>query len=84
MIESLKDLERLLKLCRKQGVTKLSLGAVSVELGDLPARPQTEAIEEPTEDEIYEAMPDRILSNEELAFLANGGLPEDLEKHLEN
>lgn len=85
MIENLKDLERLLKLCRKQGVTKLTLGAVSLELGDLPLKQTTteELSDEEIEERVYESMPDRVLTPEELTFLANGGLPADLEKELQ-
>jgi hypothetical protein len=36
MVQNLKDLEKLLKLCRRQGVTEINLGAVSFKLGDLP------------------------------------------------
>lgn len=36
MIESLKDLEKLLKLCRKQGVTEIKLSTVELKLGDMP------------------------------------------------
>jgi len=84
MIESLKDLSALLKLCRKQGVTELSLGSeVSFKLGELPQRQETEMTEEAQMAEAYEEMPDRILTPEELTFLANGGLPKDLEEQLQ-
>ena len=38
MIENLKELEKLLKLCRKQGVTEINLngGTCAVKLGELP------------------------------------------------
>jgi hypothetical protein len=36
MIENLKDLERLLKLCRKQGVTEIKLNDVEFKLGEMP------------------------------------------------
>ncbi len=38
MIEDLKEFEKLLKLCRKQGVSTISIGAVSVKFGDLPKK----------------------------------------------
>jgi hypothetical protein len=36
MINSLEDLEKLLILCRAQGVTEINLGTVSLKLGELP------------------------------------------------
>ena len=39
MIENLKDLERLLKLLRKQGVTDFKMNGVELKLGDLPSEP---------------------------------------------
>lgn len=38
MINSLEDLQMLLKLCRKQGVTKIDLGYVKLEFGELPQK----------------------------------------------
>lgn len=78
MIENLKDLERLLKLCRKQGVTELSLGSVTLKLGELPTSEHvaTDSVEPDFEDK-YANFPDGPLSPEELTFFANGGLPED-------
>lgn len=76
MIENLKDLERLLKLCRKQGVTDINLGSVSLKLGELPTESSPQTPEQEMEDK-YAGFPDGPLSNEELTFFANGGLPED-------
>jgi hypothetical protein len=39
LIENLKDLERLLKLLRKQGVTDFKMNGVELKLGDLPSEP---------------------------------------------
>ena len=71
MIQSIKDLERLLKLCRKQGVTKISTVEVSLELGELPVKHPDQSIED-QEDE-YENILDTPLTNEELVAFANGG-----------
>ncbi len=38
MIKDLKELQALLKLCRKQGVTEVSLEGVSIKFGALPER----------------------------------------------
>lgn len=75
MIQTIKDLERLLKLCRKQGVTDITLAEVSFKLGDLPARHPDQSIED--QDEQYEDFPDGNLTPEELTFFANGGDPKD-------
>lgn len=77
MIENIKDLEKLLKLCRKQGVTEITLGSVAFKLGELPeANAQTQTAEE-SEEADYSQFPDGPLSPEELTFFANGGLPQD-------
>lgn len=76
MIENLKDLERLLKLCRKQGVQELSLGTVTLKLGDLPTSREPVADTDESEDPFAD-FPDGPLTNEELTFFANGGLPQD-------
>lgn len=80
MIENQKDLEKLLKMCRKQGVTKLTLEQVSFELGPLPEytadKPQ---ITEPNEDpgNPYANFPTGELTPTQLAFYSAGGAPED-------
>lgn len=76
MIETIKDLEKLLKLCRRQGVTEIALGSVSFKLGDLPQELSQSAAEETMQD-VLEGFPDGELSPEELTFFANGGLPQD-------
>lgn len=35
-LPDLKELQSLLKLCRKQGVTDITLGALSIKFGDMP------------------------------------------------
>lgn len=59
MINDLKDFEKFLKICRKQGVSDVTLSGISVKLTDLPQK-QTEA----ESDEI----PTDELSPEELMF----------------
>ncbi len=75
MIENLKDLRALLKLCRTQGVTEIALPQVSFKLGDLPTNHPTESIED--QDDKFADFPDGALSPEELTFFANGGKPEE-------
>lgn len=78
MIENLKDLEKLFKLCRKQGVQELKLGTVEFKLGDMPvaitaAQPGLES--EPSNP--LEGFPDGVLTPEQLMFYSSGGRPED-------
>lgn len=75
MIETIKDLEKLLKLARKQGVTELTVAGVSVKLGELPIEHPSQSIED--EEEKFANFPDGPLTAEELTFFANGGTPED-------
>jgi hypothetical protein len=75
MIQNLKDLEKMLKLCRKQGVTEITTSEVSFKLGDLPVRHPNDSIED--QDSLLEGFPDTPLTNEELTFFANGGDPKD-------
>lgn len=77
MIENLKDLERLLKLCRKQGIADITLNGVSVKFGDLPEREQNVSVTEEEAEDKYADFPEGPLTPEELTFFANGGLPED-------
>lgn len=77
MIESLKDLEKLLKLCRKQGVIDLTLGTIAFKLGELPERQASVASEEEEPEDPYLDFPDGPLTPEELTFFANGGLPNE-------
>lgn len=79
MIDNLKDLEKLLKLCRKQGVTELSLGQVSIKLGDLPQEPgeQTQYQYEEAQLDPYANFPPGLLTPEQEAFYASGGIPSE-------
>lgn len=78
MIESLKDLEKLLKLCRKQGVTKIALGSVSFELGNLPEiRRVDNSVEEVDQDDPYANFPQGDLTPTQLMFYSSGGNPDD-------
>lgn len=76
MIENLKDLEKLLKLCRRQGVTEINLGSVSFKLGDLPPE-KREVVEQIVEEEDpWSAFPVGDLSPDQLAYYSSGGVPE--------
>lgn len=69
MVESIKDLERLLKLARKQGVIEISLPQVSFKLGELPVKHPEQSIEDQEEFSDIETP----LTPEELVAFANGG-----------
>lgn len=75
MVQSLKDLEKLLKLCRKQGVTEITTTDVSFKLGEIPTKTLVHEVED--QEEQYLNFPDGPLTNEELTFFASGGNPED-------
>lgn len=75
MIENLKDLEKLLKLCRKQGVTEIKLGVVELKLGDVPVDNAANIIAEPKDP--YESFPQGELTPEQLMFYSAGGTPDD-------
>lgn len=74
MIESLRDLEKLLKLCRKQGVLEIKLGSVELKLGDLPTENGTTSTEAEAP---YQGFPQGELTPEQLIFYSSGGLPEN-------
>lgn len=75
MIDSLKDLEKFLKLCRKQGITKASCGTLSFEFGELPKG--TQIVQEDTIENPYSNFPQGELTPEQLAFYSSGGTPEE-------
>lgn len=65
MISDLKDFEKFLKICRKQGVSDVTLNGVSVKLGNLPSK----ASEEDSED-----FPTDAPTSDQLIYYAvNGG-----------
>lgn len=75
MIDSLKDLEKLLKLCRAQGVLEINVHGVSFKLGELPAAPGRVADTDPSHP--YSNFPPGDLTPTQLMFYSSGGAPED-------
>ena len=80
-LPDLKQLAKVIALCRKTGVTKLECGTLRLELGDEP-QPKTRAIKAertPVENtdtlNPYANFPDRILTQEELVYFSAGGMP---------
>lgn len=79
VVQDLKELKSLLLLCRKQGVTEITLGEVHIKLGDLPSEgtsSHVSSIEEVPSDNPYAAFPQGPLSPEQLMYYSSGGLPE--------
>lgn len=76
MINDFKDLERLLKLCRKQGITDIELGQIKLKFGDLP---QEYKSNHPELDHVgpYKNFPQGDLTPEQLMFYSAGGVPEN-------
>jgi hypothetical protein len=70
MIKDLKELKALFQLCRKQGVTDITLGDLHIKFGDLPyeANPVAEQTQLPDE-----------LTPEQLMYYSVGGLEGALE-----
>jgi hypothetical protein len=63
LISDLKEFEKFLKICRKQGVTDVSFQGFSVKFGDMPEKPSVQ--EESAED-----IPTDALTPEQLMFYA--------------
>jgi hypothetical protein len=77
MIE-IKELEKILKLCRKQGVMEISLEGLSFKLGDLPVENfRAGTVQESDPVDPYKNFPTGDLSPEQLLFYSAGGLPAD-------
>lgn len=47
-IETIKDLEAVLKLCRRQGVTSINIDGIRLSLGELPAPKTPETAKDDT------------------------------------
>lgn len=66
MIKDLAELQKLFKLCRKQGVTDITFEGVSIKFGEMPKKASDEADDAPDEIE-----PE--LTPEQLMFFSVGG-----------
>lgn len=76
MINDLKELEKFLKIIRRQGVTKATFGSLTVELGDLPQE-QLNLGSQPEVTDQLAGFPQGELTPEQLIFYSSGGLPEN-------
>lgn len=79
MINELKDLKQLFKLCRQQGVTEIKLSGVEIKFGDMPLESKSGSLIDSTQDEAspYANFPQGDLKPEQLIFYSSGGLPEN-------
>lgn len=80
-LPDLKDLGKVLDLCRKKGVKAIQLGELRIELGELPEK-QTSSINEAQENPIdpanpYANFPQGNLTPDQLIYYSSGGVPEN-------
>ena len=75
VLSELKDLEKLFKLCRKQGISEMEIQGIKFKLGDMPQQVSRGTSDEAEVDpeNPYAGFPGGILSNEELAYWSSGG-----------
>lgn len=77
MINDLKDLKALFKLCRAQGITAFKMNGIEVNFGDLPTEQGT--VQEDSQDPAspWANFPQGDLTPEQLMFYSSGGKPEN-------
>jgi len=79
MINDLKDLKALFKLCRAQGITEFKMSGVEIKFGEMPSttsQPGVELVSEESSN-VYANFPQGELTPEQLIFYSAGGLPEN-------
>lgn len=79
MINDLKDLQKLLKLCRAQGITDFKMNGLELKFGDLPmtqAQTQEQIVYQDPVNQ-WANFPPGELTPEQLAFYSAGGSPDD-------
>lgn len=81
MIQNLSDLQKLLKLLRKQGVINFKMGEIELKLGDLPREYPSVSEQEPElvdpSENPWAAFPTGMLTETQAMHYANGGIPEN-------
>lgn len=77
MINDIKDLKQLFKLCRQQGVTEIKLGDTEIKFGEMPMQQSSVMNESQSEESPYGNFPSGELTPEQLMFYSSGGRPED-------
>jgi hypothetical protein len=56
MFSDVKELRKLLTLCREKGITEFSLGDCHIKFGPLPAKEQVQSDDIPTDEPSYEQL----------------------------
>ena len=79
-LPDIKDLGKVIDLCRKKGVKTFQIGELKFELGEDPAPRRTFTSNETEKPEIdpndpWAQFPAGELSNEQLAYYSSGGMP---------
>lgn len=79
MISDLKDLQKLFKLCRAQGITDFKMSGLEIKFGELPHAQGSTSMEDSAEipGNRFANFPQGELTPEQLLFYSSGGLPED-------
>jgi len=82
-LPDLKDLEKVIDLCRKKGVSSITLGEMRLEIREeappsaYKKRKQNQEFNEIDPINPYANFPSTELTPEQLMFYSSGGLPED-------
>lgn len=76
MINDLKELQKLFKLCRAQGVTDIKVGNLDIKFGELSTT-QAQMDEQAENSQGYANFPSGELTPSQLAFYSSGGNPAD-------
>lgn len=79
MINDLKDLKALFKLCRAQGITAFKMNGIEITFGELPKDQQASYNQEVDQNPAspYANFPQGELTPEQLMFYSAGGVPEN-------
>lgn len=79
MITDLKDLQKLFKICRAQGITDFKMGEIEIKFGDLPTtqRAMSDQVSDEDVPQPYANFPQGELTPDQLAFYSAGGRPEE-------
>jgi hypothetical protein len=78
MINDLKDLRALLKLCRAQGITDFKMNGLEIKFGELPQTNENTDVDiHPASLPGYANFPQGELTPEQLMFYSAGGNPAD-------
>lgn len=79
MINDLKELQKLLKLCRAQGITDFKMNGIEIKFGELPQQSSsmTDSLSQEDIANPYANFPQGELTPEQLMFYSSGGVPQD-------